>query len=267
MASNGRKKATSATRERRKDQYPSSMPMSDDEISGNDANVSGDYGIILVKKYRKLRSSSFVHEEPRTVPINHRGIRPTATKKNEAPERFVDVLAAALCGVCVSERYVVHEEPSTASTTVSDDSSEHSENGDMTRPNAILLRQNKFKEEEELKQFEESIVTDVSFLTDGSPTDLDVRDVDEEMPSPSKNRAHHVLPAFRKPPAMRKTQRARTMPSDLLKHTRKNPVWKEKMGDVFKKPHNEKKRKASSSRRKKNRFPVVEDRPERKRLV
>mmetsp|Transcript_2549 Transcript_2549/g.6126 ORF Transcript_2549/g.6126 Transcript_2549/m.6126 type:complete len:268 (-) Transcript_2549:199-1002(-) len=265
MASNGRKKATSATRERRNDQYPSSMPMSDDEISGNDANVSGDYGIILVKKYRKLRSSSFVHEEPRTMP-NHRGIRPTANKTNQAPERFVDVLAAALCGVCVSERYAVHEEPSTASTTVSDDSSEQSSIGDMTRPNAILLRQNRFKEEAETKQLEESIVTDVSFLTDGSPTDLEVRDVDEEMPSPSKNRAH-VLPAFRKPPAMRKTQKARTMPSDLSKHTRKNPVWKEKMGDVFKKPYNEKKRKASSSRRKKNRFPLNQDRPERKRLV
>jgi len=265
-----RKKATSATKERRREQNPSSMPLSDDEISSkystnddDDANVSGDYGIILVKKYRKLRSSSFVEEEPRNTP-NHRGIRPTAIKKNESRGGFVDVLTSALCGVCVSEKYVMHEEPSTASTTVvSDDSSQQSGNGDT---NAILQRQNKFKEEEELKQLEESIVTDVSFLTDGSPTDLDVKDVDEEMPSSSNINAPSALPKFRKP-VMRKTKKSEPMPSDLLKHTRKNPLWKEKVGDVFKKTQKEKRRR-SSSRRRRSRLPVNPyDRPERKRLV
>lgn len=264
----GRKQATSANKERRKDENPSSVPLSDNERTGkyntnddNHSNVSGDYGIILVKKYRKLRSSSFVEEEPMNTP-NHRGIRPNVIKKNEARGGFVDVLTSALCGVCVSEKYVMHEEPSTANTTVSDDSSQQSGNGDT---NAILLRQNKFREEEELKQLEESIVTDVSFLTDGSPRDLDVQDVDDEMPSSSNFNTPSALPAFRKP-VMRKTKKNEPMPSDLMKHTRKNPLWKEKVGDVFKKTQKDKRRRSSSRRRR--RLPLnPNDRPERKRLV
>lgn len=233
------------------EQCPPSIPTNHKSNDDNGTDETGDYGIILVKKYKNLRSSAVWDKASNDGP-NHRGIRPTQeNKRNGGPEGLIDQLTSIFCGACVSEKYVLHEDPSAASTVVSEDFSTKS--GSDSRSNAILLRQNQFKEEEQKQQHEESILTDVSFLTDGSPRDLELRGVDEaEMPNSSNSGvAAKTLPAFRKPPVMRKSQRGRPMPPDLSKHTRKNPLWTNKMGTALKKTYDKRRKSSSSSKRKK----------------
>ena len=300
----GRKKAPPASMEEtKKDRCPSSSNSIydastnyniHDDDDGTDA--TGDYGIILVKKYKILRASS-LYDKASNAP-NHRGIRPSQEqhkRKSVVPEGgIVDRLTAVFCGAtCLSssDTYVFHEDPSSAAITeASEDTSATTSGNDSssnTSPNAnaILLRQDEFKEEEKQQKqlhLEESILTDVSFLTDGSPRDLELKDVvvgeeQKEMPSSSFNTIAKSLPAFRKPPPvndMRSTQKKGCrprprppMPSDLSKHTRKNPMWTNKMGTALRKTYEKKSKRRQqsshlSSTRRKKRFSLHRERSE-----
>lgn len=218
----GRKKSVSVSKEKRKDSMPSAynrycdaFEKKKEENADECSNATGDYGVILVKTYNNLRSSPVWDKVKNANTTNHRGKR--SSEQNSRPEGLVERLSFAICGLCASDKYVWHEYPSAASTDVSEDSFD----------NAILMRQNQYLEEEEQRQLETSLLTDVSFLTDASPMDLELNNLDDDLSS-SYDPGVKALPAFRKTPAPRKD----AVPGDLLQQTRKNPVWIRKMNAV-----------------------------------
>lgn len=226
----GRKKAVSVSKEKRKDSMPSAYTKYCDAFekrqeNGDDcSNATGDYGIILITTCNNLRSSPVWGDLKNANTTNHRG-KPSSGHNSgkNGPEGLVERLSFAICGLCASDKYVWHEYPSAASTDVSEDSFD----------NAILTRQNRFIEEAEQRQLETSLLTDVSFLTDASPMDLELNNLDEDLSS-SFDLGVKALPAFRKTPAPRKSQFEDPVqqPTDLLQRTRKNPLWIRKMNAV-----------------------------------
>lgn len=227
----GRKKAVSINGEKRNDLIPSAYNKYCNKYDKNAdkeddcSNATGDYGVILIKTDQHLKSSSVWDKGKNTYTTNHRGKHSSEQNKpKDAPEGLVERLSFAICGICASDKYVWHEYPSAASTDISEDSF------DKAGPNAILIRQNQFLEEEN-QRLETSLLTDVSFLTDGSPMDLELNDIDNDLSS-SFDLGVKALPAFRKTPAPRRSRFADPAPKDLLQQTRNNPMWIRKMNAV-----------------------------------
>ena len=137
-------------------------------------NETADYGIILVKKYTKIRDTAMWRRAMNDP--NHRGVRPkTVVIEKEESEGIVDRLMAVFCGACISEKYNPSTDLDLSGTTVSGDSSAGSESDDEDK-NVILMQQDRFQQEqqdkEERKDLKDlSLLTDVSMLTDGSPID------------------------------------------------------------------------------------------------
>jgi hypothetical protein len=276
-----KKAAVSAIRKKRAEPPPPPLPPEDACTCGkciddDSNNVTADYGVIIVKNHKNLREASKWNKSDGP---NHRGVRPEKNKIKYVPvEGVVDRLTAVLCGACFSEDYV-SDEPDTSGTAASEESYAKSESDAVspaTTGTSILLRQKQFHEEE-LQKKDQSILTDVSFLTDGSPMDLDLNKEgdDDDMPTSSREKN---LPAFRKirnrisvtatkwdPPSGIELRRD-PAPPDLSAHTRRNPMWTKTMGGSFK---NKKSKPSYSESRKKRILQALNQttKPERRRLV
>lgn len=277
----GRKKAASASKEKNGENCDISCKCDNHNHGHNQdrnhhdpRNETADYGIILVKKYTV---PSALWRKACNDP-NHRGVRPKQNKIEEETTGIVDNLTAIFCGACISDKYdVVSNDPDTSGytgTTTSGDSSDRSESYEEGK-NPILLRQDQYHWEQKYKKDikDLSLLTDVSMLTDGSPIDLSLTKEDEhdDMPT-SANLGAKNLPFFPKTPGMKRpvmraSNRESPALSDLSKFTRKNPMWSNKMGAFKSKNHGKKRKTSSSSGKKKKRFPLNQEKPDRRRLV
>lgn len=182
---------------------PTSTSLTSDDNSDNSNSQTGNYGFILVKDKKKQPLPS---ARIRTNGRDHRGIHPKNRKKDEdVEESFMEFLAAAFCGACISTDGGKHR----ASSSIEADNraSAYTEDPPRQPTNIYIQRFQKMKLQQKLELEQQkkdtSILTDVSFLTDRTQVSIEVndeilkKDEKDTLPSRSSHKPK-ILPAFRK---------------------------------------------------------------------
>lgn len=302
MAARGWKKATASNEKESLEHYPppEAIPLSDGENSYESQNVSGDFGVIIVKNYneekRKQQQQQGQQQQQQREHStrDHRGInREKMGHRDGYTTGIVDRLTAALNGVCVQGALFSNMCSVTEEALVDDISVDVSE-GLRQREQGNAIQ--KFAKEVQERQ-DISILTDVSFLSDSSMRDLSLQRHDDTMLPVSPGNARN-LPFFRKkyrptesqPSLLQESMKnqdcagchpKRATPlhsferqyrnsstfdsSDCKNSNRISPRSKEKAREA---PVQKKKRRSSSRKNKKRSKPVFpHERPDIKRLV
>ena len=192
--------------EKRKDS-PSECSRSTAESSDDSLGKTADYGVILVKNKKKQPQlpPSRLRNVHRGYNSKHRNKTREMLKEAEE-ESFVDFLSEALCGACISTS---GGEEKALSQVEDNDIIDVSP---RMATNIYIQRFQKLKMRERLElekhRQAESLVTDVSFLTDPSLNEIEVNEhiLQHLMPTKPSHKPKK-LPAFRKLQAIKKSKR------------------------------------------------------------
>jgi len=174
------------------DDYSGCNKNNDDNLT----NKTADYGIILVKHWKKVFNKD--EDGP-----DHRGrcVEETIHINKEEPEHsIVDRFAALFCGACVSDTYCGDD---TISNNTEEDSDTKSRND--PQPTGIAAHMLLKEQEQDQAIHNTSVLTDVSMLTDGSPLDLQMNTSKDDMMAEeimSTDSTHRPPPS--PPPTFRK---------------------------------------------------------------